>query len=186
MFGPVRPPKKWSFIAQCQQVLAYIKSRSYSQLLWWMSGGRTVQQSLAPQSTSQRGATSGQNSSTHPQMFRSTVGQWFCCIKSLPQKGRRQQHLLFFSLVLEQGGLSPLRQKSRRWCLRRPSPSSPRHPEACGRDSASMPSWDKPLRGGRTRRLGERERKGRSRRRRRRRGGCRWSDTEVSSGSAHP
>lgn len=82
----MRPPKKLSFIAQCQQVLAYIKSRSYSQLLWWMSGGRTVQQSLAPQSTSQRGATSGQNGSTHPQMFRSTVGQWFCCIKSLPQK----------------------------------------------------------------------------------------------------
>lgn len=93
-------------------------------------------------------------------------------------------HLLLVSLSWRPG--LPLTQKSRRWCPQHPSPSSPHPPTAYGWDSASMLSWDRPLRAGQTHSLGERERKGRSRRRWRKGAGRRWYDLAVSSGSAHP
>ncbi len=54
---------------------------------------------------SQWGVRSGQNCSTHPQMSRSTVGQWFLVLwktqVSLSKGRKKQQYLLLVSLVLE-------------------------------------------------------------------------------------
>lgn len=107
----------------------------------------------------------------------STVGQWFSGVGKAPPSHQSRSWR----------GCRLLTLKSRRWCPRRPSPSSPRHPEACGRDSAPGPSWGRPLRTGQTRWLGGRGRKGRSRRRGwRRSAGRRRSDSEVSSEWTHP
>lgn len=75
----------------------------------------------------------------------------------------------------------PLTQRSRRWCRRHLSPSSPHRCVACGRGSVPVPSQDGPLWSGPAHRGGGRGRKGRSRRRQRRRAG-----TGASSGPSHP
>lgn len=117
-------------------------STGLTQLLRWMSGGGTVQQGPALQPINRRRVRSALSDSTPG--WRSGCRSVLRCPKSLCP-GRNG----------EGGGgggaWMPLRQKSHRWCLRPPSPSSPRQSEVCGRDSASMPSWDKPLRAGPTR-----------------------------------